>query len=128
MLSREEEVIVRRLVEVCQVPKKFAELVVDCETIRDGSIAEKIEAYKLKVEFLDKVVNSSNETTTNDAMEFGAQCLASRDDVPIQLARIVVSNESGENIEDEHLIKIRGDRLNFLLKVFSFVQNNPRLL
>lgn len=126
MLSEEEKFIAERLKNICDVPLKFIELVIESETILDDtSIDEKIRKYKERIVFLNKIthIESSN---TNPTIEFLAQCLAATTDLPIDLAKMVLYAESDENLNEEDEMRIRTDRINFLLKVFSFIQNNPR--
>lgn len=125
MLSREERVIAERLAAVCDVPIKFAELVIESETAvnDEWSIDMKMKQYKADIDFLDKVART--DSPVDQQMEFYAQCLALANDVPIEMARIVIKSESGDNLDEENETTTRNQRLNFLLKVFAFLQNNP---
>lgn len=123
MLTQQDLMIADCLAVRCNVPKLFAVLVMEIDTIESGSISFKLNEYKKKIEYLDKLLQTNGEI--DETMEFHAQCLASHNDVPIQLARMVIASEKNENISEESLISLRNERVNFVSKVFAFVQNIP---
>lgn len=127
MLSVEEQMLAQRLSGICHVPVKFAELVIASLTIDNVSIEAKLKIYQDNIEFLDKVVKGI-PNRTNDESEFLAQCLAHSNDAPIQLCRMVIQSGSDESIAEEDVLTIRNERLNFLYKVFAFVQNHPNFI
>lgn len=125
MLSFEEQVLARDLSVVCNVPVKFVELVIECETLPLEMPNEmKVALYKQRIQFLDQLF--ADDVRFDLTMEFHAQCLALDNDVPIELARLVVKAEAMQSINEEDLLNVRGDRLNFFLKIAAFIQNNPR--
>lgn len=66
--------IAQRLAAICEVPTKFAELVIESLSIDNVSIEAKMKIYKEKIEFLDKVVK--RDWNYDESSEFFAQCLA----------------------------------------------------
>lgn len=125
MLTYDEQLLVRNLSEVCDVPLKFVELVIESEPLpMDMTIQMKMDTYKSRIKFLNDVITT--DVPFSDEMEFYAQCLAMEKDVAIDLARLVIKAEAMEKIDEMEELIVRNNRIEFLLKIFSFLMNNQQ--
>lgn len=106
------------------VPLLFASIVIAAEADDEwGNENEttKVQKRVWRARFLEKVASTTINTTATTNKEFEAQSLALENDVPIQLARIVVYCETNEHISDDVIHLIRYERLLFLSKIFALL-------
>lgn len=123
MLTPEQKVIVEGLAGTCNVPKLFIELVIETEASASNKTMDERRKHIL---FLENVLTSEwASTLSSQQLEFESQSIASDMDIPIQLARMAVDSLSKENIDETEKIPVLKERINFLLKVFSIIKNNP---
>lgn len=121
MLTPQKKIVAERLAVECDVPLKFASLVLAIES-DDEQVA--MGTRKENIVFLEKVINSN--WSSECEFEFEAQSLALDMGVPIQMGRMAVTcvAEVGEAEKWKKLKK----SIVFLSKIFAFVMDNPNSL
>lgn len=121
MLNAEQMAMVHNLAYSQKVEPKFVELVIEAEPLpADMTMVEKTSNYIQRIKFLNAILNAPS--LISDSKEFEALSLAFDCNAPIQLARLVVQVTEEE---EEAQIKVCRDRLLFLVKVFTFIENHP---
>lgn len=126
MLTLQETNMAFTLSQHFDVPFGFVAMVIESDRpTTPMTNQQRVTYYAQRIRFLDAILMASNDL--NDDNQFHAESLATQLNVPIELARIVISAEQQHPIPEHLQTQVRAQRVQYFLILTSFLVNHEQL-